>query len=178
MTVAPSRLSGHGRAGDSVAVNGVCLTLLDGGELMRFDASVETLSRTLLGEYEPGRQVNLEPALTLSTPLGGHLVSGHVDGVATIEQIRASARSTIFRFAAARALSRFIAEKGSIAVDGISLTVNWVEDAADAVLFEVNIVPHTLSHTNLGSLEQGARVHLEVDQVARYLDRIQRAAEA
>ncbi len=163
---------GNRAAGDSVAVNGVCLTLVDDGEDLRFDVSVETVSRTLVGEYEPGRVVNLESALTLNAPLGGHLVTGHVDGTARIVSTSRSARSTVFRFSAQREFARFIAEKGSIALDGISLTVNDVHDNRYTVEFEVNIVPHTLAHTNLSALSQGDRVHLEVDPVARYLDRL------
>ncbi len=160
------------RAGDSIAVNGVCLTLLDGGDDLRFDVSVETLSRTLIRGYRPGLPVNLEPALTLATPLGGHLVSGHVDGVATISGRSPSERSTVFAFSAPREFARFIAVKGSVALDGISLTVNTVRDTEREVDFEVNIVPHTLAHTNLGTLGIGEGVHLEVDLVARYLNRI------
>lgn len=160
------------RAGDSIAVNGVCLTVLDGGDDLRFDVSVETLSRTLIRGYRPGLRVNLEPALTLATPLGGHLVSGHVDGVATISDRSPSERSTVFRFNAPREFARFIAVKGSVALDGVSLTVNSVRDTANDVGFEVNIVPHTLAHTNLGTLGTGDSVHFEVDLVARYLYRI------
>lgn len=159
-------------AGDSIAVNGVCLTLLACESGFAFDVSAETLSRTLISDYVPGQAVNLEPALTLATPLGGHLVTGHVDGIAEIVSTVPAARSTCFRFAAPRRFARFIAEKGSIALDGISLTVNSVYDIPDAVEFEVNIVPHTLAHTNLSSLDAGARVHLEIDPVARYLDRL------
>lgn len=160
-------------AGDSIAVNGVCLTVLDEADTLRFDVSVETLSRTLIGEYEIGEAVNLEPALLPTTPLGGHLVSGHVDGVATIERLVPSARSTVFEFSAERRFARFIAEKGSVCLDGISLTVNEVEDEDATVHFRVNIVPHTLAQTNLSTRVAGDRVHLEIDLVARYLARIQ-----
>lgn len=158
--------------GDSIAVNGVCLTLLDDGDVMRFDVSVETLSRTLIGGYRIGQPVNLEPALTASAPLGGHLVSGHVDGTATLSRLEPSARSTQYEFRATRALAPFIATKGSVCLDGISLTVNSVRDLVDAVEFSVNIVPHTLANTNLDCRRVGDAVHLEVDLVARYLARI------
>ncbi len=158
--------------GDSIAVNGVCLTLIDQEGDLQFDVSRETLSRSLFDHYEIGQRVNLEPALTPSTPLGGHLVSGHVDGVATIESMAPSARSTEFVFLAPVQFASFVAEKGSVCIDGISLTVNSVEDIAENVRFEVNIVPHTLIHTNLGQRSSGDRVHLEIDQVARYLERI------
>ncbi|KAA3621121.1 MAG: riboflavin synthase [Proteobacteria bacterium] len=169
---APGFRSRHD-AGDSIAVNGVCLTLLDEADDLRFDVSVETLSRTLIGEYSVGQAVNLEAALLPTTPLGGHLVSGHVDGVATVDRLEPSARSTVFEFVAGRRFARFIAEKGSVCIDGISLTVNTVVDTEDTVRLSVNIVPHTLSHTNLSARQAGDRVHLEIDLVARYLARIQ-----
>ncbi len=157
LSVSVEGLPGRRRKpGDSIAVNGVCLTVLDEAMPIRFDVSVETLSRTL----------------TPADPLGGHLVSGHVDGVAKIEATRASARSTVFEFSAPARLGRFIAEKGSLALDGISLTVNTVEDAGELVRFSVNIVPHTIAHTNLGWLQAGDPMHLEIDQVARYLERL------
>ncbi len=173
LSVSVEGLPGRRRKpGDSIAVNGVCLTVLDEAMPIRFDVSVETLSRTLIGDFEVGRRVNLEPALTPADPLGGHLVSGHVDGVAKIEATRASARSTVFEFSAPARLGRFIAAKGSLALDGISLTVNTVEDAGELVRFSVNIVPHTIAHTNLGWLQAGDPMHLEIDQVARYLERL------
>jgi riboflavin synthase len=173
LTVSAPELRKSINAGDSVAVNGVCLTATGEGLELSFDVSVETLARTLIGGYIEGRDVNLETALTLSTPLGGHLVTGHVDGVAIVERLVQSARSTVYEFTAPRELARFIAQKGSIALDGISLTVNTVIDAHDTVGFNVNIVPYTLAHTNLGSLAAGDRVHVEVDPIARYLVRIQ-----
>lgn len=173
LTVAAPDLHKQIAAGDSVAVNGVCLTAIGDGPDLRFDVSVETLARTRIGNYVEGQEVNLETALTLSTPLGGHLVTGHVDGIAVIERLLPSARSTVYEFTAPRELARFIAQKGSIAVDGISLTVNTVTDTHDTVGFNVNIVPYTLAHTNLGSLVTGERVHIEVDPIARYLVRIQ-----
>lgn len=155
--------------GESIAVNGVCLTaaaLDDGG--FWADVSRETLEFTTLGELERGAPVNLERSLTLAQPLGGHLVSGHVDGVGRLLSVRGDARSYRLTIEAPHALARYVARKGSIAVDGISLTVNDVAETA----FELNIVPHTWTHTNLRQVSEGGRVNLEVDVVARYLERL------
>jgi riboflavin synthase len=155
--------------GDSVAVNGVCLTatsLEEGG--FWADVSNETLAYTTLGRLSDGAPVNLEPSLTLSQPLGGHLMSGHVDGVGTITDRAADGRSVRLMVEAPQTLARYVARKGSIAVDGISLTVNAVNGAR----FELNIVPHTLSATTLDRIEPGMRVNLEVDLLARYLERL------
>lgn len=155
--------------GDSIAVNGVCLTAVDlAGESFAADVSRESLDLTTLGELRPGHRVNLEQALTLATPLGGHLVTGHVDGVGEVIERREEARSVRFRIRAPAALARYIARKGSICIDGVSLTVNDVEGP----LFGVNIVPHTLEVTNVSSWKAGLRVNLEVDIVARYLERL------
>ena len=163
--------------GDSVAVNGVCLTAVNlAGGHFAADVSRETLSLTTLGALRPGSRVNLEKALTLATPLGGHLVSGHVDGVGEILERHQDARSWRFRIQAPAGLARYIAQKGSICVDGTSLTVNAVDGAA----FELNIVPHTLVETIIGDYQPGTRVNLEVDLIARYLERLvlgDRAAE-
>jgi len=155
--------------GDSIAVNGVCLTaiVLEGGGFTA-DVSRETLSLTTLGALRPGSRVNLEKALTLATPLGGHLVSGHVDGVGEVVDRHQDGRSWRFRIRAPSALARYIAHKGSICVDGTSLTVNTVEGA----VFDLNIVPHTLVETIFGDYQVGSRVNLEVDLVARYLERL------
>ena len=155
--------------GDSIAVNGVCLTAvaLDGARFAA-DVSRETLSLTTLGELRPGSRVNLEKALTLATPLGGHLVSGHVDGVGEILERRQDGRSWRFQIQAPVGLARYIAQKGSICVDGTSLTVNAVQGA----IFELNLVPHTLTETLFGDYQTGTRVNLEVDLVARYLERL------
>lgn len=163
--------------GESIAVNGVCLTAIELGPV-RFaaDVSRETLSLTTLGELQPGSPVNLEQALTLATPLGGHLVSGHVDGVGRVQGRHDDGRSVRLHIEAPRALARYIAPKGSVAVDGTSLTVNRVEGAS----FELNIVPHTLEETIIGRYREGTRVNLEVDLIARYLERLllgERAAE-
>jgi riboflavin synthase len=155
--------------GDSFAVSGVCLTAVDvSARDFTADVSGETLARTTLGRRRAGDPVNLEKALTLATPLGGHLVSGHVDGVATVENRREAGRSVVFRIKAPETLARYIAIKGSVCVDGVSLTVNTVHGAA----FEVNIVPHTLAETTLGKLQAGSEVNLEVDILARYLERL------
>jgi riboflavin synthase len=164
--------------GDSIAVNGVCLTAIELGERsFAADVSRETLSRTTLGDAEPGIHVNLELALLPTTRLGGHLVSGHVDGVGTVVDKRSEARSVRFTIEAPAGLAKYIAEKGSICVDGISLTVNEVNGKR----FGINIVPHTLAETTLGETAVGQRVNLEVDILARYLERLllgDRAAES
>jgi riboflavin synthase len=155
--------------GDSIATNGICLTVINLSNAgFSADVSRETLSLTTLEKLKPGSPVNLEKALTLSTPLGGHLVSGHVDGVGRVVDRRDDARSIRFRIEAPQALARYIAHKGSICVDGVSLTVNAVEGAS----FELNIVPHTLCETIMESYRSGSEVNLEVDLVARYLERL------
>lgn len=158
--------------GDSIAVSGVCLTATD-LEAGRFaaDVSQETLSLTTLGGLDVGSRVNLEPALRAGEPLGGHLVSGHVDGFGALESRTADARSWRLAFSVPAHLSRFFAPKGSVCVDGISLTVNEVEDTG----FGVNIVPHTMEHTTLADRAVGDRVNLEIDVIARYLARLTEA---
>lgn len=166
--------------GESIACNGVCLTVVAFGSASSGDGSVsaawfdadvstETLALTTLGALSLGAAVNLERALRLGDRLGGHLVSGHVDGVGAVESIVDDARGQRWRFSAPKPLLRFIAQKGSIAVDGTSLTVNAVDDAG----FEVMLVPHTLAHTGFGSMPVGAAVNLEIDTVARYVARLQ-----
>lgn len=160
--------------GDSIAVNGVCLTATDlPGDGFWADVSAETLSRTTLGAMRAGERVNLEKALTPSSRLGGHLVSGHVDGIGEVLERRNDARSVQFRIRSPEELARYIAGKGSICVDGVSLTVNAVEGA----VCSLNIVPHTLASTTLGQWLAGRRVNLEVDLVARYLERLLLGAE-
>lgn len=163
--------------GDSIAVNGVCLTAVAlAPDAFSADVSRETLSLTTLGDLVPGSPVNLEKALTLSTPLGGHLVSGHVDGVGRVLERREDARSWRLRIEAPAELARYIAHKGSICVDGVSLTVN----AVDGACFDLNIVPHTLDETIIVHYQAGTRVNLEADLIARYLERLllgDRAAE-
>jgi riboflavin synthase len=155
--------------GDSIAVNGVCLTAVELGP-HRFvaDVSRETLQHTSLGQLTPGSPVNLETALTLNDMLGGHLVSGHVDGLATLVEMEADARSLRYRFAVEPALQHYLAVKGSVALDGCSLTVNGV----DGNHFAVNIVPHTQQRTVFHSYQVGTRVNIEVDIIARYLERL------
>jgi len=163
-------LAGAG-LGDSIAVSGVCLTVIDFSPgNFAADVSQETLSLTTLGDAREGSRVNLEPALTLATPLGGHLVSGHVDGIGGLLSMDTDARSTRMEFESPPELSRYIARKGSVTIDGTSLTVNAVEGHK----FSVNIVPHTLERTIMGGYKAGTRVNLEVDLIARYLERLVR----
>lgn len=155
--------------GDSIAVNGVCLTAVElPGDGFWADVSGETLAHTTLGAFKPGTRVNLEKALTPTTRLGGHLVSGHVDGVGEVVERRPDARSERFRIRAPAELARYIAQKGSICVDGVSLTVNSVV----ANTFDLNIVPHTLAETTFGAYRAGSKVNLEVDLIARYIERL------
>lgn len=155
--------------GDSIAVNGVCLTVVELAERgFAADVSRETLDLTTLGQLKAGDPVNLEPALTLNQPLGGHLVSGHVDGVGKLLRRAEEARSLRMDFEVPSGLARYVARKGSITVNGVSLTVNQVSGRS----FGVNLVPHTLQETNLGNLQDGEAVNIEVDLVARYLERL------
>lgn len=155
--------------GDSIAVSGVCLTVVDKmSDGFSADVSGETLRCTLIGSLAVSDAVNLEKALTLETRLGGHLVSGHVDGIGSVTARKQDSRSVRFTVRAPAQLARYIAVKGSICVDGVSLTVNAV-DGAD---FELNIVPHTLAATTLHACRPGHQVNLEVDLVARYLERL------
>jgi len=157
--------------GASVACSGACLTVVavEPGAFA-VQASVETLTSTTLGEWEEGMPVNLEKSLRLGDELGGHLVLGHVDGVARIVERRPDAESVRFAFEAPEELAPFIASKGSVALDGVSLTVNEVAQTR----FGVNIIPHTLACTNFGSLRVGQRVNLEIDLIARYVARLLR----
>ncbi len=157
------------RPGDSICVSGVCLTALDlTANSFAADVSSETLDLTTLGTLAVGSRVNLEPALRAGDALGGHLVSGHVDGVAEVIDVRGDARSVRVRFRCPAPLARYVARKGSVAIDGVSLTVNEV----DGERFGVNLIPHTQSVTTLGELAVGRRVNFEVDQVARYVERL------
>jgi riboflavin synthase len=157
------------RVGDSICVQGCCLTVIEvAGNTFAADLSRETLALTTLGELAAGAAVNLEPALRAGDALGGHLVSGHVDGIAQVSAVSGDARSRRLMIAVPAALARYLAPKGSVAVDGVSLTINEV----DAASFGVNIIPHTQKATTLGALTVGARVNLEVDQVARYVARL------
>jgi riboflavin synthase len=155
--------------GDSIAVNGVCLTVVDiGTERFIADVSAETLAHTTLGAFSGNQSVNLEKALTANSRLGGHIVSGHVDGVGEIVEIKTDGRSQRFHIKAPGALSRYIARKGSICVDGISLTINNISGQ----VFDLNIVPHTLQNTIMNGYQTGTRVNLEVDVIARYLEQL------
>lgn len=170
------------KLGNSIANNGVCLTVVavDKSKLS-FDVSRETLNRTSLGSLSTGSEVNLEKALAVGDRLGGHFVSGHVDGLGTVVSLQGSARSVVFRFEVPIGLERYIAEKGSICIDGTSLTVNNVANnssrhsrAGGGLVnwFEVNIVPHTMQETIMSNYTEGTKVNLEVDLIARYLERL------
>lgn len=158
--------------GASIACDGVCLTVVakgaDDGHWFDMEASAETLGLTTLGEWREGRRINLERALRLGDELGGHLVSGHVDGTATVLSITDDGDSTRITFDAPPALSRFIAPKGSVALNGTSLTVNEV----DGHTFGVNLIPHTKTVTNWGDAAVGAKINLEIDTLARYVARL------
>lgn len=158
--------------GASIACGGVCLTVVETGPgWFAVQASDETLSCTTLGDWRKGRRINLERALRVGDELGGHIVAGHVDTVGRVESREPASGSETFRFVVDRAFGRFIAPKGSVAVDGVSLTVNAVEDGA-GTRFSVNLIPHTLAVTTLGDLQQGGAINLEVDLMARYVQRM------
>lgn len=169
LTVATQQLGmGDVRLGDSIAVNGVCLTVVEmSGNNFVVDVSRETLDCTI-GLDRQGAQVNLEKALRLSDRLGGHLVSGHVDGVGKVESFDDIGESWRLVVSAPQELSRYIAQKGSITINGVSLTVNHVSGAE----FEVNLIPHTLEVTTLHELQPGTQVNLEIDLIARYVERM------
>ncbi len=155
--------------GASIACNGVCLTVVEkGGGWFAIEASAETLSKTTLGAWGEGTPINLERSLRLGDELGGHLVYGHVDGVATVAGIRPEGDSLRFTFEAPADLARYVAPKGSVALDGVSLTVNEVEGPR----FGINIIPHTQTATTFGELKTGDRVNMEVDMLARYVARL------
>ena len=155
--------------GASIACSGCCLTAVElGPDWFAIDASAETLSRTTLGAWREGSQVNLERSLRLGDELGGHLVSGHVDGLGTVASVTAENGSWRVSVDVPRELARFIAPKGSVAIDGVSLTVNEVSGTR----FGVNIIPHTWSVTTLGQLQPGQSVHIEIDMLARYVARL------
>lgn len=174
LTITCHKVLEGAKLGDSIAVNGVCLTAVRIGN-GEFDADVmaETLNRSSLGILKPGSQVNLERALTLSSRLGGHLVQGHIDGVGSIGDIRQVGIAHIYRIKSPRELMKYIVPKGSIAIDGISLTVVDIE--ADS--FSVSIIPHTGQATTLGFKKPGERVNLETDILGRYVERLLGLAE-
>ncbi len=155
--------------GESIAINGVCLTVI-AHDATRFqaDASTETLGLTTLGQLNVGAVINLERAMRPTDRLGGHLVSGHVDGLGQVLSVHDDARAQRWRFAAPAALLRYIAKKGSICVDGVSLTVNEVDEQG----FEVALIPHTVANTAFAATAVGSAVNLEIDLVARYVERL------
>ncbi|WP_444928545.1 riboflavin synthase [Microbulbifer sp. SSSA002] len=166
---------GDVQLGDSIATNGVCLTVVDlPGDGYWADVSAETLDVTTVGRWKKGDRANLEKALTPQTRLGGHIVSGHVDGIGEVVWRKSEARAERFRLRSPENLARYIAHKGSITVDGTSLTVN----AVDGAEFELTIVPHTLQETIMTGYSAGTRVNLEVDLIARYLERLLLGDEA
>ena len=175
MTIAtPNDFLADAQMGDSIAVQGVCLTVTGlGKDTFDADISNETLQCTTLGNKKPMDAVNLEPALTLATKLSGHLVSGHVDAIGAIKEINKDGDSVRLIVESPKELAKFIAQKGSICIDGISLTVNEVSDCQ----FAVNIIPHTFNHTTLNSVAVDSKVNLEVDMIARYLERLQSHTE-
>lgn len=164
--------------GASIACSGVCLTVVDKGRdadgvaWFAVDVSAETLNHSTLGALSPGRRINLERPLRIGDELGGHIVSGHVDGTAQIISIRPEGDSLRYTFSPPNNLHRFIAPKGSVALDGVSLTVNEVNTQAGSESFGVNIIPHTRQATTFGGLKAGDKVNLEVDTVARYVARL------
>lgn len=166
---APAEMMRDVRVGDSISVAGVCLTMLEPDATgFSADLSVETLQRTSLGNRQVGDSVNLELALQVGDRLGGHMVSGHVDGLAALRSRQVDGRSERFDFEVDSSLARFVAAKGSVCLDGVSLTVNEVDDNH----FSVNIIPHTLEVTTLGDLQVGQNVNFEIDLIARYLERL------
>ena len=170
---APASLMKGARAGDSISVSGVCLTMLKpDDEGFSADLSIETLNCTSLGQRKTGDHVNLELALQVTDRLGGHMVSGHVDGLATVISRQSDGRSERFDFEIDASLARYVAAKGSVCLDGVSLTVNEVDDNR----FSVNIIPHTLEVTTLGNLHEGQVVNFEIDLIARYLERLSQYA--
>jgi len=159
--------------GDSIAVNGACLTVKGiANNIAGFDVSSETISKCLVGNWRVGDRVNLEPSLTLQTPVGGHLVSGHIDGTAKLVHRKDNREFSNMRFETEGSIGKFIAVKGSVAIDGISLTTNHVEDCDEKTQFDVMLVPHTLNSTTLKDLRMDSLVHIEIDQIARYIQRI------
>ena len=160
---------GDVQLGDSIATNGVCLTVVEKfSDGFRADVSNETLKLTQFAQYKLGQTVNLEKALQPISRLGGHLVSGHIDGIATVVAITPNARATEYWLEAPSELMKYIPYKGSVAIDGISLTVNEIKDCQ----FKLTIVPHTAQETTIAEFKVGSKINLEVDQIARYLERL------
>lgn len=159
--------------GASIACSGVCLTVVDkGDDWFAVDVSAETTSRTAADHWREGAKLNLERSLRLGDELGGHILTGHVDAVATVATVASEGDSLRLGISAPRNLAAMIAPKGSIALDGVSLTVNTVHDVADRTEFSVNIIPHTAHETTLGNIQSGQQLNVEVDVLARYIDRM------
>lgn len=157
------------QSGDSIAINGVCLTVTKiKNKQISVDVSVETMQKTDVNNWIVGTQLNLEKSLTLKDKLGGHIVSGHVDAMAECIQIETSARSTVYQFSIPSELDKYIVKKGSLAINGVSLTVNEI----DKYIVSINLIPHTLEHTNLGLLKTGDQVNIEIDTIARYVEKM------
>jgi len=155
--------------GDSIATNGICLTVIEWGDnWYAADVSRESLNRTTLGNWKVGQRVNVEKAMLPTTRFGGHFVSGHVDGVGEITLVREDARSIYFEVTAPVELAKYLAEKGSVTVDGISLTINHLRGN----ILSLNLIPHTAERTNIGTWQVGSKVNLEVDVLARYIERL------
>ena len=155
--------------GDSIATNGICLTVIEWGEnWYAADVSRESLNRTTLGTWKVGQPVNVEKAMLPTTRFGGHIVSGHVDAVGEITVVREDARSIYYEVTAPAEIAKYLAEKGSVTVDGISLTLNHLRGS----VFSLNLIPHTADRTNIGTWKTGAKVNLEVDVLARYIERL------
>ncbi|PTR27676.1 riboflavin synthase alpha chain [Rhodococcus sp. OK519] len=167
--------AGHG---DSIAVNGVCLTVVDvqGGEAFTADVMRETLVRSSLGALQVGSRVNLERAAAINSRLGGHIVQGHVDGTGEVISRTPSENWTVVRISLPSTISRYVVEKGSITVDGVSLTVSALGGEPGAEYFEISLIPTTLALTTLGAAEPGTPVNLEVDVIAKYVERLHTAA--
>ena len=155
--------------GDSIATNGICLTVTDWGDhWYAADAHRESINRTTLGQWKVGQRVNVEKAMLPTTRFGGHIVSGHVDAVGEITVVKADARSIYYEVTAPVEIARYLAEKGSVTVDGISLTINYLRGN----VISLNLIPHTAERTNIGTWQVGAKVNLEVDVLARYIERL------
>ena len=163
--------------GASIACSGVCLTVVDKSPAgapgwFAVDVSGETIARTAAAQWRQGRRLNLERAMKLGDELGGHIVTGHVDGIATIDSVEAAGDSKRIAIRVPTDIAPFVATKGSVTVDGVSLTVNGVDDEADASVFWINVIPHTQAMTTLGALAPGQAVNIEIDVLARYLQRM------
>lgn len=173
LEIAAPRHAGSLALGASIACSGICLTVVErGADWFAVEASAETLARTTLADWTVGTAINLERPLRLGDELGGHIVSGHVDGVGTIDAWIPEGGSVRATFAVPFALGRYLAQKGSVAVDGVSLTVNEVEDSGETTRFGINLIPHTRSETTFRTAQAGQRVNVEVDMLARYVDRL------